>query len=298
MHKDSGENGKMQDTLDGVYEILRPCHAAWVVFDSPHSGRTYPADFKHSVSERKMRAAEDSMVDDLFDAVPEKGGIMLRALFPRTYVDLNRYETDIKRQMLTDPHNWPLGFDPTTRSEYGHGIIRESLRHGHDRLYKKPITTAAAMARIENYHRPYHAALAQLIDDAHAEHGRVWHVNCHSMPSACISPARKTDICLGDAFGAACHRREFTEMVQNWLKDKGYRVDINVPFAGYRLVTDYADPPQGRQSLQIEINKAIYWDERKDKPSANYATVKADMEQLSEYIIDATAAKLMPIAAG
>jgi N-formylglutamate deformylase len=287
----------LKDKIKDVYEIIRPSHAAWVVFDSPHSGRTYPKDFKHKLPSFKMRAAEDSAVDDLFEDVPNKGGVMLRALFPRTYADLNRYETDIKRQMLSDPQNWPLAFEPTQRSKWGHGVIRESLNHLQDYLYDERPSAAEVMHRIEHYHRPYHAALKMLIDEAHAMHGQVWHVNCHSMPSSCLGSQSNTDICLGDDFGKACHRAEFTDIIKDWLNAKGYNVDINVPFSGYRLVQDYAAPAQGRHSLQIEINKAIYWNEEKDEPNANYGQVKSDMASLSDYIITTTGSRLMPIAA-
>ena len=288
---------KIDDKIDNVYEIHRPSHAAWVVFDSPHSGRTYPADFRHILSEKQMRAAEDSQVDDLFASVPEKGGIMLRALFPRTYVDVNRYETDIAPNMMSDPYNWPLEFEPTQRSFEGHGVIRRTLYAPSEALYKKMPSAAQLMHRIENYHRPYHTALKTLIDTAHATYGKVWHVNCHSMPSRCVGRMGKTDICLGDDFGKASDNGELTDIVEHWLKSKGYAVALNVPFSGYRSVQDYSDPVQGRQSLQIEINKAIYWNEEKDRPSEDYAQIKSDMAALSEHIIRETHSRLMPMAA-
>ncbi len=286
-----------QDKIDNVYEILRQTQAACVVFDSPHSGSIYPRDFKHQIPMYIMRAAEDSAVDDLFASVSDKGGVMLRALFPRTYIDANRYETDIAPHMVKNPAKWNLGFEPTDKSSWGHGLIRETLCYGGTKLYKKPLAAKEIMARIEKYHRPYHEALKTLIDEAHDMHGQVWHINCHSMPSSCVSANRKTDFCLGDDFGNACYRAELTDMVKSWLENRGYRVDVNVPFAGGRLVKDYAAPSQGRQSLQIEINKAIYWDEANDKPSKDYNRIKSDMESLSGYIIDTAQSRAMPLAA-
>ena len=287
----------LQDKIDGVYEISRPAHAAWLVFDSPHSGRDYPADFNHKIPEALMNEYEDSLVDDLFEAVPENGGVFLKALFPRTYIDANRDEDDIKRDMVADPENWPLGFNPTYRSDQGHGLIRETLYGKGPRVYSQPLAAQDIMQRVTKYHRPYHQALRGLIDEGLAAYGQVWHINCHSMPSACVMTGHKTDFCLGDAFGKACSREDLTKIVEEMLQDMGYRVSMNFPFAGGKLVTDYADPAHGLQSLQIEINKAIYWDEDKDHPSRDYDRVKRDISTLSERLVTYTGQHLMRMAA-
>lgn len=284
----------LKDKIDNVYEIIRPAQASWVVFDSPHSGRTYPEDFNHIIPQDKMVAAEDSMVDDLFADAPRKGAIMLKALFPRTYIDPNREVSDIKRLMLADPQNWPHGFRPTDKSRHGHGLIRETLYNPGEYLYDRTLSAAELVRRIETYHAPYHEALKSLLDESYAQFGHVWHLNCHSMPSSCASFGGRIDFCLGDAFGRACEPSAFTDIVAKALRDMGYSVRINNPFAGVRLVTDYSAPVQGRHSLQIEINKAIYWDEAKDSPNEDYAQVKADIARMTDRLIAETGNLLAP----
>lgn len=287
----------LQDKIEGVYDIIRPSHAAWLVFDSPHSGRAYPEDFDHKIPQDRIQIAEDSLVDDLFENVPEHGAVLLRALFPRTYIDPNRDENDIKRAMVADPENWPLGFNPSKRSERGHGLIRETLYSSSEKLYKRPLLAADIMQRVTNYHRPYHQALRTLLDEGLHEYGQVWHVNCHAMPSSCVVTGQKMDFCLGDAFGKACHEDGLADLVTGLLQDMGYKVGKNYPFAGHKLITDYADPAGGIESLQIEINKAIYWDEDKDRPAADYERVKRDLTSLSEQLVTHTGQHLMPMAA-
>ena len=63
-----------------------------LVFSSPHSGTNYPADFleQSRLDSLSIRRSEDSFVDELFGAAPDLGAPLLRALFPRAYLDPNR----------------------------------------------------------------------------------------------------------------------------------------------------------------------------------------------------------------
>ena len=65
-----------------------------LIVDSPHSGINYPSDFNHQAEFSKLRQAEDSYVDELYNFVSEIGGVILNANFPRSYIDPNRAETD------------------------------------------------------------------------------------------------------------------------------------------------------------------------------------------------------------
>ena len=53
-----------------------------LVFDSPHSGTDYPADFDHSVPRAMVRQAEDTHVAELYRAAPAQGATLVEALFP------------------------------------------------------------------------------------------------------------------------------------------------------------------------------------------------------------------------
>src|SRR5688572_30081935 len=80
-------------------EIDRPvAQTLPVVLASPHSGRAYPADFLRQthLDMAVLRRAEDAYVDDLFALAAKSGVPMLKALYPRSFVDANRepYEVD------------------------------------------------------------------------------------------------------------------------------------------------------------------------------------------------------------
>ena len=87
------------DELDPPFEILEP--AEWrgpVAFNSPHSGSVYPQAFLAATRLELvvLRRSEDCFVDELLAGVVPRGNPLMRAHFPRCFVDVNRepYELD------------------------------------------------------------------------------------------------------------------------------------------------------------------------------------------------------------
>ncbi|MEA2933682.1 MAG: hypothetical protein QOD74_328, partial [Variibacter sp.] len=84
-------NDRFDAELDPPFEVLEP--AEWrgaVVFNSPHSGRVYPPEFLNvaRLDLATLRRSEDSFVDELFAGVVRCGHPLMRAHFPRCYVDV------------------------------------------------------------------------------------------------------------------------------------------------------------------------------------------------------------------
>ncbi|HJS79040.1 MAG TPA: N-formylglutamate amidohydrolase, partial [Vitreimonas sp.] len=105
-------------------------------------------------------------------------------------------------------------------------------------------------------------------------------VDCHSMPSNARG-AHAPDIVLGDRFGASCHP-SVTALAEATLRRLGYRVARNAPFAGGHTTQTYGRPAGGLHALQIEINRALYIDERTLERTSGYIRVRADMSRLAE----------------
>lgn len=257
-----------------------PAAALPLVLDSPHSGRDYPGDFGYAAPLAMLRRAEDAFVDELFAGAPAEGAGLLAALFPRSYVDPNRHETDIDPALFDRP--FPYEARPTARSARGLGVVRR-LVSPELPVYDRPLAPEEVMGRIAQYHRPYHAALAAMIEAAHARFGAVWHVNCHSMRAAGrarngAGPPR-ADFVLGDLDGAACDPA-FTAIVRRTLEGMGYSVALNHPFKGAELVGRHGRPGAGRHSLQIEVNRRLYLDEARLEKTAGFDRLKADLDAL------------------
>lgn len=287
-----------KESIKGVYTLTRPASALPLVFDSPHSGTEYPADFDYACDFALLEKAEDKFVDDLFITAPEHGAALLCAEFPRSYIDVNRCEKDIDIDLLEDI--WPEELNPTARSHAGIGLIRRLVRPGVP-LYNRHLKAAEIKARIDTYYRPYHTALYNLIEEAHYKFGQVWHVNCHSMPTQesqtfRASPLKSADFVLGDRDGTTCDIG-FTHAVRDFLKGLGYKVTINDPYKGVELVRRYSSPATGRHSLQIEIARSLYMNEEESKKLLNYNILKNNIEKLVSFCADYVQAQSLPMAA-
>ena len=202
-----------------------------VVFDSPHSGNEYPDDFGHCLPFGRLRCGEDAFVDELFAEAPAAGATLLRALFPRTYIDPNRAPDDVDESLLDG--SWPLPVKPGVKASLGIGLIPKRQPAG--LVYDRKLSVDEAMARLDGYYRPYHRALEEALDRSVATFGAVWHVNCHSMPatSSEISPEgpgmSRPHFCLGDRDGTTCEPA-FTRFVADELRAMGYDVTVNEPY--------------------------------------------------------------------
>jgi N-formylglutamate deformylase len=272
--------------LPGVLERHEPAPgaAAPVVLDSPHSGRDYPEDFGHAAPFELLRRAEDAFVDELFADAPAEGAALLAALFPRSYIDPNRHEADIDETLLAEP--WPDGARPSGRSKRGLGLLRRLLSP-HLPIYDRQLAIAEVQVRLDDFYRPYHAALCSLLDATHARFGAVWHLNCHSMKamSRGRNPRARPDFVLGDLDGGACGR-EFTHFVRDRLAGMGYSVRLNDPFKGAELIARYSDPAAGRHSLQIEVNRGLYLDEARLAKTAAFDRLRGDLRSLVAAVVE------------
>lgn len=261
-----------------------------LLFDSPHSGTRYPEDFNFVCPFPLLRQAEDTHVDELFCMVPDMGATYLCALFPRSYIDVNRAPDDIDPSMLEG--SWPGPTKPTGKSLAGMGLVRFLCRPGVP-MYDGRLPVSVVQDRLENYWRPYHDLLSESLDALYARFGAVYHVNCHSMPSFVIGPDRQSpDFVLGDRDGTTAEPG-FTRLIADTLRAMGYSVRINDPYKGVELVRRYSRPTRGRHSIQLEVDRRLYMDEETLEPHAGFQELRANLTRLvdvlRDYVLDRTA---------
>lgn len=266
--------------INSVYSLQEPAPAASIplVFDSPHSGTHYPTNSGIVAPGSALNSTCDMFVDQLWSAAPEAGAALLAARFPRAYIDPNRSLTDLEPAMLESA--WPTPLAPTERCMRGMGLIRRDALPGVP-MYAGPLPVEDVQQRITRYYVPYHAALRQLIDGAHARFGQVWHVNCHSMKSVGNAMntdhgSRRPDIVISDCDGTSCDGA-FTDWVADELQRLGYRVSINSPYHGGQIVKDFGAPQHGRHSIQIEINRALYMNEARFEKHGGFEQLQREL---------------------
>ena len=238
-----------------------------LVLDSPHSGTVYPEDFRPACDLATLRRAEDTHVEKLYAFAPAMGAAWIEAHFPRSYLDANRDTTELDTALLDGPWTEPLSADPRVLAKVrlGKGLVWKLTDEGLP-IYDRLLGVDEVRARIDNCWRPYHAAVAEAIDAAHARHGYSIHINCHSMPAVAGSHATDfpglvhADFVIGDRDGSTADPA-LSQSICEHLRARGYSVDYNHPYKGVELVRRHGRPAGQRHSIQVEVNRRLYMDE-------------------------------------
>jgi N-formylglutamate deformylase len=275
-----------RDELEPPFEILEP--AEWqgpVVFNSPHSGSMYPPAFLSAarLDLTQLRRSEDSFVDQLFTGVVRRGFPLMRAHFPRCYVDVNREPYELDPRMF-DGRLPSFANTRSMRVAGGLGTVARVVGDAQE-IYHQRIPVDDALRRIEGLYKPYHRALRRLVTRVHRDFGTAILVDCHSMPSLAGSRDERprADIVLGDRYGTSCVAG-VADVVETTLHDLGYSVSRNKPYAGGFITEHYGNPPAGLHAIQLEINRALYMDERQFEPIASFGQLASDLEALADRV--------------
>ena len=258
-----------------------------LVLDSPHSGEHYPEDFDHAPPRSLVRVAEDTHVGRLYRKATALGATLIEANFPRAYIDANRSLDDLDPAMLEGA--WPVPLAVSRKTRQGIGLVWRVARGGAP-MYHRKLTVEEVQRRIDDWYRPYHAALDAEVDRLHGKFGAVWHINCHSMPAVgdpnADDPGRaRADFVLGDRDGTTC-AAEFTAFVAGTIRRMGYLAAINDPYKGVEIVRRHGRPAQRRHSLQIELNRCLYMDEESLEPNAGYSQLEENLQRLVAAVAD------------
>lgn len=285
--------------LSPPFEIVEP--AAWrapIIFNSPHSGSVYPQDFLSAsrIDLATLRRSEDSFMDELIAGLSARGFPVVRVHFPRSYVDVNREPYELDPRMFAGR----LPSFANTRSMRvagGLGTIPRVVGDGQE-IYRERLSVEDALRRIEALYKPYHRALRRLINKVHQAFGTVVMVDCHSMPSVGVSrdEPRRPDIVIGDRYGTSCAPL-LPERVEETMSQLGYSVGRNKPYAGGFITEHYGNPASGLHAIQLELNRAIYMDERRREKSPRFAQVAADFATLADALATVPLGDLGPFQA-
>src|SRR3954453_22727459 len=272
-----------------AFEIVEP--AQWrapIIFNSPHSGSTYPDEFLSAsrIDLPTLRRSEDSFMDELIGHLSERGFPTVRVNFPRSYVDVNREPYELDPRMFTGR----LPSFANTRSMRvagGLGTIPRVVGDGQE-IYRERILVDDALGRIETLYKPYHRALRRLINKVHQMFGTVVLVDCHSMPSVGVSrdEPRRPDIVIGDRYGTSCTPL-LPDRVEETMAGLGYSIGRNKPYAGGFITEHYGTPASGLHAVQIEINRALYMNETTLAKATAFETLTRDIGEMIASLAEA-----------
>ena len=277
----------IETEFDPPFVIEEPTrHTAPFVFNAPHAGAVYPGSFLAAsrLDALTLRRSEDAFVDALFAGVTGLGAPLMRARFPRAYLDLNREPYELDPRMF-DGRLPAFANTRSMRVAGGLGTVPRIVADGQE-IYRGRLPVDEALRRIEGLYKPYHRALRGLLQRTGQAFGHAVLIDCHSMPSTSLNrdDVPKADIVLGDRYGTSCTSL-LTNSVEAALRARGYTVVRNKPYAGGFITEHYGEPAAGRQALQIEINRALYMDERTLDRRAGFAALAGDLVAVFQGVV-------------
>ena len=282
-------------TLSGDVE-----HSIGVIFNSPHSGSIYPDFFLRdsALSIWELRSSEDAFVGDLFDSATDHKALLLQAIHSRSLVDLNRSPLELDPSLISGYYH----YENTPKNLAGLGVIPRISSLG-NKIYPNKLNHKKAMDLLDTYYFPFQNELSKLVSQTYENHGFSILFDCHSMPSS--FRVRNTmqykindaDIVLGDLNGKSCDP-SLTHLVKELFEDYGFAVRLNQPFAGGYITKRFGNPAKNYHSLQIEINRGLYMDEKIMEPNTNFNSFKSQISKILEAICSrASSCNLFEIAA-
>jgi N-formylglutamate amidohydrolase len=215
-----------------------------LVIAVPHAGRLYPSEMLAAarLPQHALETIEDRHADRLVADAVQAGAVAIVARMARACIDLNRDEREIDPALLGGPAE-PGALLASMKVAGGLGVIPSRIAAG-GAVWARPLGGAEIERRMAEIHRPYHAAIAQAMDEAAAVHGVAILIDCHSMPP------------LGGRSGGA----------QLVIGDRHGRS------AEPRFVA--AAPRAGRHAIQIEVDRSLYLDAMLRTPTDGLARMR------------------------
>lgn len=258
-----------------------------VVLSVPHAGRDYPLPLRAAlrIPIAGLLPLEDRHADTL--ALAARGAeTLFIANRARAWIDLNRAEHE--RDPRVDEGAQPLAEGAMSlKLRSGLGLVPRRAS-GAD-LWRRRFADEEVCQRIERDHRPYHAALAAALTAAHARFGVAVLLDIHSMPPLATGGARMV---IGDRFGRSAAAR-FIARIEGAVHAAGVRTAINTPYAGGHVLDRHADPASNIHAIQLEIDRTLYLDRRRDQPGPGFDSTADTLRR----IIDSISDEALPLAA-
>ncbi len=264
-----------------------------LILSIPHCGTVFPEEFLAAAAPdvADLRKNEDIFVRDLLSPAINEGKIPALCLnISRVFIDVNRAKMEIDPSMFYDYPKDDLGLN-RHRSRYGLGIVHKVTADSLP-IYAGLISYKEVDKRIKNVYDVYHTRLKKLIDKCVAKFGFCLVLDCHSMPSkicSIISESPRIDFCLGNLFEQSCPNK-ISFFVENEFCKREYYVSKNRPYSGAYITFNYCEPRKQSYTLQLEINREIYADEKKLAKNENFQRVSYDISRvitnLAHFLLD------------
>ncbi|MFM6930579.1 MAG: N-formylglutamate amidohydrolase [Bdellovibrio sp.] len=230
----------------------------------PHSGEKVPSQtpWLSSLPEEILMCDVDRYVDFLYEPALQKLSVpFVKTEWHRYAADMNRIPEDVDCTSVIGNKN------PAGSFNRGFHWVVTTYKH---QLMKEPMTQQAHDELVQLVYEPFHAKIKDLYGQLHDKgYKKTFHIDAHSMPSVGTSEhrdpgERRADIVVSDSKGKSCDPR-FKDLVIAAYVTAGFKVGYNWPYFGGRVTEQYGDPSRQQHTLQVEMNRELYMDEKTKK---------------------------------
>ena len=230
----------------------------------PHSGEKVPPQtpWLKALPEEILMCDVDRYVDFLYEPSLQRLYVpYVKTEWHRYAADLNRIPEDVDASSVLG-NATPAG----THARGFHWVITTYKQQ----VMPQPMSVESHKELVELIYNPFHEGIRKLYSDLHAKgFKKTFHIDAHSMPSVGTSEHRdpgelRADIVVSDSKGKSCDPR-FKDLVIAAYVTAGFKVGYNWPYFGGRVTEQYGVPARDQHTLQVEMNRALYMDEKTKK---------------------------------
>lgn len=227
-----------------------------LIVEIPHAGLALDAEALATLVAPASSIARDAdtFVDELYEDAPDEGATVLRATVSRYLVDLNRAEHDVDALSVRGAPDGPRA---------PRGVLWRVTSDGGPVL-AHPLDRSELERRLDLYYRPYHAALAALVEEARQRFGYAVVLAAHSMPSIARSAGERAipraDVVPGTR-GRTSAATALIDALDGCLRAEGVSVAHDEPYKGGFTTQHYGRPSHGVHVIQVELARRLYMDE-------------------------------------
>lgn len=250
----------------------------------PHSGENVPPEtpWLKNLPEEILMCDVDRYVDKLYEPT-------LKALeIPSVKTNWHRYAGDLNR----------LADDVDAGSVLGHPVSAGPHLRGFHwvmtttevNLMPQPMSLETHNKLVQKIYEPFHQQVQGLAMRLKKITGVVYHLDAHSMPSVGTKQhrdpgQRRADIVVSDSLGKSCSEK-FKNLVIKSYQDAGFQVGYNWPYRGGRLTEQYGRPQENHHTIQVELNRDLYMNEKTKKLKESHVDVQKQLEKALQQLVD------------
>jgi N-formylglutamate amidohydrolase len=254
-----------------------------LIISIPHSGEEPPpeATWLQGLSRELLLDDIDRYVHELYaPAIQAEGLPALVTRVHRYAADLNRFPDDVDADSVQGSQE-PSG-------KYSKGFHWVISTKG-ERIIRAPIPRRTHDELVRAYHDRFHEEFGRRLQALGRKHSRIFHLDCHSMPSVGTAAHRdngetRADAVISDLHGKSASPR-FKDLVVSAFVAQGFKVAYNWPYYGGRITERYGRPAKGHETIQIELSRALYMDERTYERLPGFQAVTARLQAAVSAIV-------------